>query len=124
MTNNRIVYQLKTFVYAARGILHFFKSEFKAWIHLLAGIAAVLLAIFLKINPTEWLFIIVAIGLVFMSEITNTVIEKFLDKFHPEQNSITGKIKDMMAAVVLISAVVALIIGIVVFIPYIIELWN
>ena len=85
-------------------------------------IIAIILGIVLKISNIEWIAIIMVIGLVFSIEIINSAIENLADFVSPNYNEIIKKVKDLSAAAVLISALVSLIIGIIIFIPKIIEL--
>ena len=117
-------YQLRTFIYAFRGIRAFFHYETKSVIHLIAAIAAVTLGILLSINPVEWLLIALAIGLVFITELFNTAIEKLTDLVEPEKNPLAGDIKDISAGAVLVGAITALLIGLIIYVPEILSLFN
>ena len=117
-----LLYQLKTFRYAFQGLQWFFTSEIKAKIHSVCGLAAIILGVILKISLTEWMLIAIAIGLVFITEIINTGIELMVDEWVKEQNTAAGRIKDLAAGAVLIAAIVSLVIGVIVFLPKLIEL--
>ncbi len=82
---------------------------------------AVTLGFLLKINTFEWLIVIVVISLVLAAETFNTAIEYLVDMVSPEENKTAGKIKDIAAGAVLITAIGALITGIIIFLPKIIE---
>ena len=115
---------VKSFKYALTGILHVLKSERNARIHLLLAVAAMGLGLALKISPAELAAIFFAIIIVFLAELTNTALEKTLDLIEPAYNGKVAVIKDMAAGAVLIAAAGALIIGGVIFWPYVIEyLW-
>ena len=86
------------------------------------GIIALILSYILKIEKTEFIFVIIAITLVIVSEIFNTAIEKVVDLYTKEYNEIARIAKDVSAFGVLTSCFFALIIGIIIFIPKIIEL--
>lgn len=117
-----ISYQLQTFIYAFRGIRVFFTYETKAVIHLLASALAIVLGVFFKLDKLEWTFIVVAIGIVFISELFNTVVEKLADLVEPEMSTKVKDIKDIAAGAVLVSAITSLIIGLLIYIPKIAEL--
>lgn len=117
-----LIYQLKTFQYAFNGLKWFFASEIKSKIHSICGLAAIILGAILKISLTEWLLIAIAIGLVFITEILNTGLELLVDELVKEQNTSAGRIKDLAAGAVLFAAVVSLVIGVIVFLPKLIEL--
>ena len=87
-------------------------------IHLLAAIIVIFLGFYFKVTRQEWLWLVAAIGLVFITETINTAIEKLVDLTKPERDPLAGQIKDVAAGAVLISAITALIIGIVTLWPY------
>ncbi len=117
-------YQLDTFRFAFKGLKWFFSSEIKSRIHGICALVAIILGILLKISPSEWMMIAVAIGLVFITEILNTGIELMVDLVEKEQNIVAGRIKDLAAGAVLIAAITALAIGLIVFVPGLIELLS
>ena len=71
----------------------------------------------LDISKTEWLFQILAIGLVLVAESLNTAVEKLCDFVHPEYNKRIGFIKDVAAGAVSFAAITAIIIGMFIYLP-------
>ena len=71
----------------------------------------------LKISRYEWLAVLILFGLVISFEMMNTAIEGIVDMISPEFNGQAGKIKDIAAGAVLASAIVAVIIGLWIFVP-------
>lgn len=118
-TRNRV----QSFSYAFKGIASMLKSEPNARIHFLATVCVVILGILFKISTFEWISVVVVIGLVFLSELFNTAIEKLADVVDPEWNIKIGQVKDMSAGAVLVSALISIIVGCLVFIPKIIALF-
>jgi diacylglycerol kinase len=118
----RIGDRLRSFKFAFNGIRVLFFNEHNAWIHLAAALLAIIGGIVFKISFSEWVFIFIAIGLVFTSEAINTSIEKLSDFVSPEKRSSIKEVKDLASAGVLISAITALIIGLIVFVPKILTL--
>ncbi len=114
--------RFKSFKFAFNGIRILFFNEHNAWIHLAAALLAIIAGIVFKISLSEWVFIFIAIGLVFTSEAINTSIEKLSDFVSPEKRSSIKEVKDLASAGVLISAITALIIGLIVFVPKILAL--
>ncbi len=112
------MYFFKTFKFAINGLIIFFQKEKKAWFHLFSTMIVIAAAILLKIKIWEWCIIIFAIGFVFVTEIINTAVEILLNKLQPDYDRKIGLIKDISASAVLVAAVVAFIIGLLVFIPY------
>lgn len=109
--------RLKSFKYAFDGLKVLIKEEHNARIHLIIAILAVIAGFVLKISPGEWLAICILIGLILAMEIFNSVIENICDHISPEWNPTIKKIKDLMAAAVLIVAIIAVICGIIIFAP-------
>jgi diacylglycerol kinase len=86
------------------------------------AICAIALSSVFQINKYEWIIIVFAIGFVFAMELMNTAIENIADFLSTDIDDRIKKIKDLSAAATFVSAIVALIIGVVVFLPKIIEL--
>ena len=116
--------RIKSFSYALNGLKILFREEHNSWIHLLVAVCAVVGGFLLKISATEWLAIVLAIGLVISLEIVNSAIENIADFISPEKHDVIKKIKDLSAAAVLVSALTALAIGLIVFLPKIITLCS
>ena len=72
---------------------------------------------FFRISNTEWLVVIICIGMVVASEIINSSIEELVNFISPERNQKAGLIKDLAAAAVLVTAVIAAVCGLIIFIP-------
>jgi diacylglycerol kinase len=98
------------------------KNEHNSRIHLFAAIVVIILGIVLGLNIIEWSFVIILIGLVFITELVNSAIEKLADIINPEVNPKIKTIKDYGAASVLISAIISIIIGGLIFMPKLMEL--
>ena len=109
--------RLKSFRYAFDGMRQFFGQQHNAILHAIATVIVIALCIVLKLRATEWLFITVVTGLVWMAELFNTAIEKLCDLVSPGFNPKVKFIKDVAAAAVLVSAITAAITGLIIFIP-------
>jgi len=109
--------RIKSFGFAFNGIKIFLKEDHNSRIHLFATACVILAGIYFEISTLEWLAVIFAIGFVITLEIINSAIENISDFISPEKNDSIKKIKDLAAAGVLISALTALIIGLIIFIP-------
>lgn len=114
---HNLKYQLKSFRWAFNGLTEFFKSEAKAKIHTMAAIAIIAVGVTLNISNTEWLFISFTIASVFICEIINTALERMADCLGDEHDIKRGQIKDLGAAAVLVSALMAIVVACFVFIP-------
>lgn len=110
----------KSFKYAWSGF-KFFLSERNIKIHLCAAIFVVLLGFFFKISAFEWIAVIISISLVMSLEIINTVIEEIIDLLHPGRDYHVMIVKDLAAAAVFVSAIASIVLGLIIFIPYILK---
>lgn len=113
--------RIKSFKYAFAGLKTLFLEEHNARIHLVAAVIAIVLGFVLRISGNEWISLVVVMGIVFICELINTSLEAMADFASPEKHPQIKKVKDLAAASVLISAVVALLVGIIIFYPKIIE---
>jgi diacylglycerol kinase (ATP) len=98
------------------------KSQQNAWIHTFATIAVVIAGIVLKISYGEWCCLVLAIIAVWMAEALNTAFEFLADVASPEFHPLVKKAKDVAAGAVLISAIGAIVIGVIIFGPYVLGL--
>ena len=110
--------RLKSFVYAFSGLRYVVKSQHNMWIHLCAAIAIVIAAVAFHITKQDWLWLIVAMVIVFLAEIFNTAFEFLCDVVSEKFNPAVEKAKDIAAAAVLVAAGGAIIIGVMIFWPY------
>ena len=110
---------LLSYRYALRGMWLAFRFEPNMAIHVAAALAVVLINYWLDVTKTEWLITLILIGIVWMAEIFNTAIEKLADRVTKEQDPLIGQAKDLAAGAVLVVCIVAVICGVVIYIPYI-----
>lgn len=83
-----------------------------------SGVVAILSGILLGISREEMMFVIIACVFVLGSEAINTAIEDLCDKIEPKSDPAIGRIKDIAVSFVLISSIGAVVIGLIVFLPY------
>ncbi len=114
----------RSFKYALNGIIILLTEEHNARIHVAFSIIAIVFGYFFGISVQEWIALIFSIGFVITIETLNTVMEHFSNFISPATNHSIKKIKDISAAAVLISASVALGVGLLIFIPKIILLCS
>ncbi len=120
-SKNGLSKRIQSFGFAFKGICELVKSEPNARIHLIATIAAIAAGFLLKISSTEWCVALIAIALVWAAEAFNTVIERLSDHLFPEYHETARIVKDVSAGAVLISAVAALVCGLIIFLPKILS---
>lgn len=109
--------RIKSFYYAGAGIRGFLGREHNAWIHLAATIGVVIAAWALKVSQLEAVALVLVIGLVWVTEMLNTCLEKMADLISKEQHPEIKFIKDLAAGAVLVAAIIAVITGLIIFIP-------
>ena len=109
--------RMNSFGYAWMGLKSALRTEHNTWIHLVLTISAIGLAAFLRIDRLEWMALIIVTAMVWTAELFNTVIEKVMDFLSTERHPQIKIIKDMAAAAVLVSAIAAVIVGLLIFIP-------
>ena len=111
---------VKSFKYAIDGVREAFQSEKNMKVHFIIMILAIILGVVLKLSSVEWAILIITIGLVLISEFINTSLEQIVDIVSPEIKEKARIAKDVAAAGVLVSAIVAVLIGAFLFLPKII----
>ncbi len=103
--------------YAISGITRLLRSERNARFHLAATIMMILVATFVHISLIEWLFIILAIFMVWIAETFNTALEQVFDLVEPGENGLVKAGKDISAGAVLLTAILSAIIGLIILGP-------
>ena len=109
--------RLSSFRHAAAGIATLLREQHNTRIHLAATLVVFALAVYLKVSSGDWIALLVAIGLVWMAEAFNSAVEYLADAAVPERHPLIKKAKDVAAAGVLLAAIVAALIGALVFLP-------
>jgi diacylglycerol kinase len=112
---------LKSFKYAFRGLFLAIKSERNLKIHLFIALLVIIFGFVLKISAVEWFAVFCCIALVISTELINTAIEKLADFVCQNRNKQIGQIKDISAAAVVVCAIFSVIIGVIIFLPKIVE---
>ena len=102
---------------AHKGLLLVFDREQNFRIHTICGVFALVFALVLKIPSTDFLILCITIVFVLACEVINTGMEHFLDVIKPRVAPAVRDIKDMMAGLVLLSAILSLLVGIGIFLP-------
>lgn len=111
-----------SFKYAFEGVHRELKEEQNLKIHILIMILVIIAGFTLKLSPMEWIICIILFGFVIALELINTAIELTVDLAMPEIHPKAKAAKDIAAAAVLISATCSVIIGLIIFLPKIINL--
>jgi diacylglycerol kinase (ATP) len=110
--------RIRSFRHAIRGISTILRTQQNAWIHAAVTISVILLGLLLKIRTPEWCWIVLAIISVWIAEALNTAFEFLFDVASPEFHPKVKQAKDVAAGAVLLAALGSVVIGILVFSPY------
>ena len=111
----------KSFGYAFQGIFNTIRTERNIKIHCAAAILVTIFGIWLQISKTEWMICFILFGLILALELVNTAVEATVDLFTEELKPLAKKAKDAAAGAVLIVAIFAAVIGILIFIPKLLD---
>jgi len=120
--NGFIEKRLLSFKYALMGFKWLIKFEMNARIHLTATLLVSILGFTLQLSSAEWLWISFAIVLVFMAELFNSSIESLADALHPQHHPKVGMAKDMGAAATLMAAIFAVVVGLIIIGPKLLDI--
>jgi len=113
--------RLKSFSYAINGLKILIREpNFK--IHLFATVLVVGLSAYLDVSQFDWSILLFLIGVTLALEAVNTAIELLSDRVTKEHDPMIKKVKDVSAAAVLLMTIFDVIIGSLIFYPYLIQL--
>jgi diacylglycerol kinase (ATP) len=115
---------LRSFRFAAQGIVDLFRFENNAKVHLLIAVVVLVLGVWLHLSLVEWALIITQIGLVWAAEAVNTAIEKLCDFVSPGIHPQIKAIKDLASGAVLILALTAVVTGLLILGNRLLDLLN
>ncbi|MCC9135687.1 diacylglycerol kinase family protein [Pontibacter silvestris] len=113
-----------SFKFAFRGLNSAVRSEPHMRLHVLSTLGVVGAGFFFDVTKTEWCLLIGCIGLVFTAEVFNTAIETVVNLVSPAYNPLAGKAKDLAAGAVLAASIAVAIVGLIIFVPYVISFLN
>lgn len=111
--------RIQSFGYAFTGLATLLREQQNSWVHLVATLLVIGLGILFSITPIEWILIIIAIVLVWMAEALNTGVELLCDMVCSDYHPMIKKAKDVSAGAVLVTVTGAVVIGLIIFLPYV-----
>ncbi len=114
----------KSLKHAWSGLKLIFRDERNFRRDLVIAVCVIFLGILFKISHFEWVAISLVISTVLISEALNSVIEAICDTISCDFKLNIKYAKDVSAGAVLVSAIVSVITGLLVFTPYILELFG
>jgi diacylglycerol kinase len=112
-----IISRCVSFKHAFAGLAYVLKTQKNAWIHTVATIFVIVLALWLDIQPTQFAVLILTIGTVWTAEFINTSLEAVVDLASPQKHPLAKVGKDVGAAAVLIAAFSSVVIGFIILGP-------
>ena len=114
--------RIQAFAWAGRGVWLLLRTQTHARIHLLATVVVMMAGCWFQVTSTEWCFLTIAIGLVWITEAVNTAIENSVDLVTTEHHPLAGQAKDIAAGAVLLAAITAVVIAALIFGPKLLPL--
>ncbi len=119
MNNERNFFlnRVRSIKYAAKGLWILITSEYSIITQVIIALIMTIIGFIMHLSATEWMFQIMAIGLILVAESLNTAIEKLADFIHPEYHKQIGRIKDISAGAAFFAAIIAIIIGLIIYVP-------
>ena len=109
--------RLRSLKFALRGAWLLITTEHSIMVQFSIGILVSVFGFFTNLSATEWMFQLLAIGMVLVAESLNTGIEKLCDFIHPDYHQKIGFIKDISAGAATFAAIIAIIIGLIIYTP-------
>ena len=108
---------VKSFGYAFAGLGYCFRTQRNFRIHIAIAFLASLAGAFLGLSALEWAVLALLIMLVLAAEMVNTMVEALVDLVTAEYHPLAKVAKDVAAGVVLLTAIGAVVVGLLIFGP-------
>jgi diacylglycerol kinase (ATP) len=109
--------RLKSMGFALKGAIKLITTEHSVMVQSSIAVLMIIAGFYFEISRTEWLFQILAFGVVLSIEGLNTAVEKVADFVHPDYHERIGFIKDIAAGAVFFAALTAIAIGLLIYVP-------
>jgi len=114
----------KSIRFAAKGLVRVAEEEQNFRIELLAALLVLILMSVLGLEPAERAILVLAIILVLVLELMNSIFERMVDLLKPRIHHYVEDIKDIMAGSVLVASVGSILIGVLIFWPHLVRLFQ
>ncbi len=114
----------KSFHYAIEGIDHALRNDQNLVVHFIVAFFVILVSVLLDVSPYEMGILGVTILIVISAEMINSAIERMVDLITKEHRQEAKIAKDVSAGMVLLTSIGALIIGVLIFVPYLLRLFH
>ena len=119
--SSEVYSRIRSFRYAFDGWWFVVRTQHNAWIHLIFTVAVFALALWLRLPARDWAVLVLTIMVVWTAEFMNTALEAVVDMTMPEVHPLAKVAKDVAAAAVLLSALSAVLVGLLIMGPPLIE---
>lgn len=116
--------RLKSIKFALEGWWYVLRTQRNTWVHASITTGVIILGVWLQLSPQDWAILLITIALVWAAEFFNTSLEALANLVHPEEHPQIKIIKDVSAAGVLITATAAILIGLLILAPPLIDLFT
>ncbi len=114
--------RMKSFKHAIDGLKTALKDQPNFVFQFCAALLVIAIGFYFDLTKSDWLIVILTIGFVLAFELTNTAIEEIVNSFTDQVHPAAKKAKDVAAGAVLVAAVTAVVVGLMIFLPYIIRM--
>ena len=118
MSGFRLRARLASFRYAFAGLRTMLRTQHNAWVHVAATALVTLLGWIVGLSAADWKWLVATITIVWFAEAMNTAFEYLCDVVSPDHNDAVRHAKDIAAAAVLLCAMGAVVMGALIFGPY------
>ncbi|SNB15209.1 Diacylglycerol kinase [Flavobacterium psychrophilum] len=115
--NTFVTGRFKSIGFAVKGVIKLITTEHSVMVQSSIAIILIFAGFYFQISRTDWMFQILAFGLVLGIEGLNTAVEKIADFVHPDYHKRIGFIKDIAAGSVFFAAMTAIAIGLMIYLP-------
>lgn len=119
--SRRAVSRLASFRHAFAGWWYVLRTQHNAWIHAVASVAILAIALWVQLARLEWAILVLTVAVVWVAEFVNTAVEALVDLLSPDIHPLAKIAKDIAAASVLIAALAAVVVGLLVLGP---KVWQ
>ena len=114
---------IHSFEYPIKGLKYAYRNEQNLAVDVGISILVIVASIIFKLSIVEWVVVVFTIGAVLSLELINTAIEAVVDLVTEEYHPLAKVAKDTSAAAVFVIAIVAAIVGLIIFLPKVISLF-
>jgi len=118
MSEFRLRARFASFRNAIAGLWTMLITQHNAWVHVAVTVIVTVAGLAVGLNAADWKWLVVTITIVWFAEAMNTAFEYLCDVVSPEHNEAVRHAKDIAAAAVLLCAIGAVVMGMLIFVPY------